>query len=162
MNGNNIAKWLGEMSDRSTLVREFNDAAKKIFSEGQTDVLLQASVSGGTFSPRSLRIKVMAGRSLTAQELRSIDEVRKIVGDVQCVRTLIVLGFSYVEIYDGLGSSAIRGDLLKLAGMSTCFRPEDKEQKERYNQTDDGNVGCMIAAIIIFIGSLILVVIANS
>lgn len=29
MNGNNIAKWLGEMSDRSTFVREFNDAAKK-------------------------------------------------------------------------------------------------------------------------------------
>lgn len=160
MNGNNITRWLEEVNDRNTFVREFNMLTKKMFSEGDTDVLYQSSVSGGTFGPRILKIKVLSGGGLTQKDLKNLDIVTDFLNDIQVARTLITLGFSYVDIYDSSGSSAIRGELLKLAGMSTSVRPENKEQKGDNNQTSSD--GCVIILTIIFFVFLLLVMITKS
>ena len=41
-----IQQSLEEINDRNTFVLEFNRFAKRMFSEGVTDVLYQSSVSG--------------------------------------------------------------------------------------------------------------------
>lgn len=151
-----IQQSLEEINDRNTFVLEFNRFAKRMFSEGVTDVLYQSSVSGGMSGPKALKIKVLAEGELTVKDLKSLDVVTDFLNDMRVARVLLTLGFSYVDIYASSGSAAIRGDLLKFAGMRKYENPNVESPS---NSSGDGSDGCSTAiaflAVLFLIGVLI-------
>lgn len=157
-----IQQSLEEINDRNTFVLEFNRFAKRMFSEGVTDVLYQSSVSGGMSGPKALKIKVLAEGELTVKDLKSLDVVTDFLNDMRVARVLLTLGFSYVDIYASSGSAAIRGDLLKLAGMRKYENPNVESPS---NSSGDGSDGCSTAitflAVLFLIGVLISISVAG-
>ena len=75
-----IVEWFKDRSNRKQLVANFNDSAKKSFILGVAPVLLKATISRGDRSFKhafsdwlnsGFRIKAMAGRSLTKEEMKA-------------------------------------------------------------------------------------------
>ncbi|MFN1834796.1 hypothetical protein AB2B38_005995 [Balneola sp. MJW-20] len=115
---NNILDWFKERSERSKLIRNFNDSAKSSFVLGIAPTLLKAKVSKGEkkynhqFSHwlySGFRIQAFSGRPLAKDEIIQIGKV--ILDDEILVRKLIVLGWDTLEIHGDKGSYGCRWQL---------------------------------------------------
>lgn len=115
---NRIIDWFRDRSERSQLIRSFNDSAKNAFIIGEAPTLLKAKISKGerTFRHQfsnwinsGFRIQAFSGRQLTKDEIKQIGEV--ILNDNVLVRRLIVLGWDTLEIHGDQGIYGLRWQL---------------------------------------------------
>ena len=112
---NIIIDWFRDRSERTKLIRSFNDSAKNSFITGDAPTLLKANVSKGVNSYKhqfsnwfntGYRIKAFSGKQLSKEEIKQIGEV--ILNDNVLVRRLIVLGWDTLEIHGDKGSYGLR------------------------------------------------------
>ena len=96
---NNILDWFRDRSERSRLVRSFNNSARDSFVGGIAPTLLKAKISRGESSYKhqfsnwlntGYRIQAFTGRQLSKDEIIHIGKV--ILNDEVLVRKLVVLG----------------------------------------------------------------------
>ena len=115
---NTILEWFRDRSERSKLVRSFNESARDSFVAGIAPTLLKASISKGERSYRhqfsnwlntGFRIQAFTGRVLSKDELIHIGKV--ILNDSVLVRRLVVLGFDTIEIHGDAGAYGCRWQL---------------------------------------------------
>ena len=115
---NKIIDWFKDRSDRSKLVRSFNESAKAAFVLGIAPTLLKASISKGeriykhqfsNWLNTGFRIQAFSGRQLSKEEINQIGIV--ILNDNILVRRLIVLGWDTLEIHSDQGSYGLRWQL---------------------------------------------------
>ena len=115
---NFIISWFRDRSERSKLIRSFNDAARYSFIQGVAPTLLKACISRGErmykhqFSDwlnSGFRIQAFKGRELSRRELANIGAV--IIADSVLVRKLVVLGFDTLEVIGDVGSYGCRWQL---------------------------------------------------
>ncbi|MBT4968078.1 MAG: hypothetical protein HOM80_03630 [Bacteroidetes bacterium] len=115
---NTILEWFRDRSERSKLVRSFNESARVSFVAGIAPTLLKASISKGERSYRhqfsnwlntGFRIQAFTGRVLSKDELIHIGKV--ILNDSVLVRRLVVLGFDTIEIHGDAGAYGCRWQL---------------------------------------------------
>ncbi len=115
---NNIVDWFRDRSERSKLIRSFNQSAKNAFISGIAPTLLKANISKGNRVYRhqfsnwlntGFRIQAFAGRQLTKKELIKIGDV--VLSDDILVRNLVVLGWDTLEIHTDKGSYGVRFQL---------------------------------------------------
>jgi hypothetical protein len=112
---NNIVDWFKDRSERTKLIRSFNESARIAFVEGIAPTLLKADISKGESTYKhqfsnwlnsGFRIKAFTGRELSKAELMKIGSV--ILDDSILVRKLIVLGWDTLEIHGDKGSYGCR------------------------------------------------------
>jgi hypothetical protein len=112
---NRIIDWFRDRSERSQLIRSFNDSAKNAFITGNAPTLLKACISKGESTFRhqfsnwlntGFRIQAFSGRQLAKEEIKQIGEV--ILNDNVLVRRLIVLGWDTLEIHGDQGKYGLR------------------------------------------------------
>lgn len=115
---NFIISWFRDRSERSKLIRSFNDAARWSFIQGVAPTLLKACISRGErmykhqFSDwlnSGFRIQAFKGRELSRRELADIGSA--IIADSVLVRKLVVLGFDTLEVIGDVGSYGCRWQL---------------------------------------------------
>jgi len=115
---NNILDWFRDRSDRSRLVRSFNESARNSFVSGVAPTLLKAKISKGESSYKhqfsnwlntGFRIQAFTGRQLSRDELIYIGKV--ILNDETLVRKLVVLGWDTLEIHGDEGTYGCRWQL---------------------------------------------------
>ena len=115
---NFIISWFRDKSERSKLIRSFNEAARYSFIQGVVPTLLKASISRGErlykhqFSDwlnSGFRIQAFKGRELSRNELAVIGAA--IIADSVLVRKLVVLGFDTLEVVGDVGSYGCRWQL---------------------------------------------------
>jgi len=115
---NRIIDWFRDRSERSQLIRSFNDSAKNAFIIGEAPTLLKAKISKGERTYRhqfsnwlnsGYRIQAFSGRQLAKDEIKHIGEV--ILNDNVLVRRLIVLGWDTLEIHGDQGIYGLRWQL---------------------------------------------------
>lgn len=115
---NTILDWFQDRSERSKLIRGFNDSARNAFVEGIAPTLLKSDISKGESSYKhqfsnwlntGFRIQAFTGRVLTKNELIYIGKV--ILADSNLVRRLIVLGWDTLEIHGDSGNYGCRWQL---------------------------------------------------
>ncbi|OKZ03474.1 MAG: hypothetical protein BHV78_03000 [Bacteroides sp. CAG:1060_57_27] len=115
---NFIISWFRDKSERSKLIRSFNEAARYSFIQGVVPTLLKASISRGErlykhqFSDwlnSGFRIQAFKGRELSRNELAGIGAA--IIADSVLVRKLVVLGFDTLEVVGDVGSYGCRWQL---------------------------------------------------
>ncbi|MEQ8324033.1 MAG: hypothetical protein RID18_16300 [Cytophagales bacterium] len=115
---NKIIDWFRDRSERSHLIRSFNDSAKNAFVSGEAPTLLKASISKGERAYRhqfsnwfktGYRIQAFSGRQLAKDEIKLIGEV--ILSDNILIRKLIVLGWDTLEIHGDEGAYGLRWQL---------------------------------------------------
>ena len=115
---NNIIDWFRDRSERTKLIRSFNDSAKNAFIDGIAPTLLKADISRGESAYKhqfsnwlntGFRIQAFTGRVLSKEELIKIGNV--ILDDSILVRKLIVLGWDTLEIHGDKGSYGCRWQL---------------------------------------------------
>lgn len=108
---NNILDWFQDRSERSKLVRSFNESARNSFVSGIAPTLLKAKISKGNTSYKhqfsnwlnsGFRIQAFTGRTLSKDEITYIGQV--ILNDEILVRKLIVLGWDTLEIHGDEGT----------------------------------------------------------
>lgn len=115
---NNILDWFRDRSERSKLVRSFNESARNSFVGGVAPTLLKAKISKGESSYKhqfsnwlktGYRIQAFTGRQLSRDELMHIGKV--ILDDEILVRKLVVLGWDTLEIHGDEGTYGCRWQL---------------------------------------------------
>lgn len=115
---NTIYDWFRDRSERSKLVRSFNESARDAFVVGIAPTLLKANISKGESSYKhqfsnwlnsGFRIQAFTGQILSKEELVHIGKV--ILNDSVLVRRLIVLGWDTVEIHGDKGTFGCRWQL---------------------------------------------------
>lgn len=115
---NNIIDWFRDRSERSKLVRSFNDSARNSFVSGIAPTLLKAKISKGESSYKhqfsnwlntGFRIQAFTGRQLSKDEIIHIGKV--ILNDEILVRKLVVLGWDTLEIHGDEGTYGCRWQL---------------------------------------------------
>lgn len=115
---NNILDWFRDRSDRSRLIRSFNESARNSFVSGEAPTLLKARISKGESSYKhqfsnwlntGFRIQAFTGRQLSRDELIHIGKV--ILNDETLVRKLVVLGWDTLEIHGDEGTYGCRWQL---------------------------------------------------
>jgi hypothetical protein len=115
---NNILDWFRDRSERSKLVRSFNESARDSFVGGVAPTLLKAKISKGESSYKhqfsnwlntGYRIQAFTGRQLSKDELIHIGKV--ILNDEILVRKLVVLGWDTLEIHGDEGLYGCRWQL---------------------------------------------------
>lgn len=115
---NNIIEWFHDRSERSKLIRSFNDSARNAFVLGTAPTLLKSRISKGESCYRhqfsnwfntGFRIQAFTGRALSKEELIHIGNV--ILDDKALVRRLIVLGWDTLEIHGDAGKYGCRWQL---------------------------------------------------
>jgi hypothetical protein len=115
---NNILDWFRDRSERSKLVRSFNESARNSFVAGIAPTLLKAKISKGESSYKhqfsnwlntGYRIQAFTGRQLSKDELVYIGKV--ILNDEILVRKLVVLGWDTLEIHGDEGTYGCRWQL---------------------------------------------------
>jgi hypothetical protein len=115
---NNIIDWFSDRSERSKLIRSFNEAGRFAYVSGIAPTLLKATISKGESSFKhqfsswmysGIRIQAFTGRTLSKDELIQIGKV--ILDDRILVRRLIVLGWDTLEIHGDKGSYGCRWQL---------------------------------------------------
>jgi hypothetical protein len=115
---NNILDWFRDRSERSKLVRSFNESARNSFVGGVAPTLLKAKISKGENSYKhqfsnwlttGYRIQAFTGRQLSKDELMHIGKV--ILNDEILVRKLVVLGWDTLEIHGDEGTYGCRWQL---------------------------------------------------
>jgi hypothetical protein len=130
---NNIIEWFNDRSQRSKLIRSFNDSARNAFVTGIAPTLLKANISKGESSYRhqfsdwlntGFRIQAFTGRTLSKDELIHIGEV--ILNDGTLVRRLVVLGWDTLEIHGDTGIYGCRWQLKDYIPLPK-FKNDDDE-----------------------------------
>ena len=115
---NNILDWFRDRSERSKLVRSFNESARNSFVCGIAPTLLKAKISKGESAYKhqfsnwlntGYRIQAFTGRQLSKDELMHIGKV--ILNDETLVRKLVVLGWDTLEIHGDEGTYGCRWQL---------------------------------------------------
>lgn len=115
---NTIVDWFRDRSERSKLIRSFNDSAKDSFIRGTAPTLLKAKISRGESSYKhqfsdwlnsGYRIQAFTGRELSKNEIMHIGKV--ILDNDTLVRKLVVLGFDTLEIHGDEGTYGCRWQL---------------------------------------------------
>lgn len=115
---NFIISWFRDKSERSKLIRSFNEAARYSFIQGVVPTLLKASISRGErlykhqfpdWLNSGFRIQAFKGRELSRNELAGIGAA--IIADSVLVRKLVVLGFDTLEVVGDVGSYGCRWQL---------------------------------------------------
>lgn len=115
---NNVIDWFSDRSERSKLIRSFNQSAKNAFISGRAPTLLKAKISKGNSAYKhqfsnwlntGFRIQAFAGRQLTKNELMKIGKV--VLSDEVLVRRLVVLGWDTLEVHADKGSYGVRFQL---------------------------------------------------
>lgn len=115
---NNVIDWFSDRSERSKLIRSFNQSAKNAFISGRAPTLLKAKISKGNSAYKhqfsnwlntGFRIQAFAGRQLTKNELMKIGKV--VLSDDVLVRRLVVLGWDTLEVHADKGSYGVRFQL---------------------------------------------------
>lgn len=115
---NNILDWFRDRSERSKLVRSFNESARNSFVSGIAPTLLKAKISKGESSYKhqfsnwmntGYRIQAFTGRQLSKDEIIHIGKV--ILNDEILVRKLVVLGWDTLEIHGDEGTYGCRWQL---------------------------------------------------
>jgi hypothetical protein len=115
---NNILDWFRDRSERSKLVRSFNESARNSFVGGIAPTLLKAKISKGESSYKhqfsnwlntGYRIQAFTGRQLSKDELMHIGKV--ILNDEILVRKLVVLGWDTLELHGDEGTYGCRWQL---------------------------------------------------
>ena len=115
---NNILDWFRDRSERSKLVRSFNESARNSFVGGIAPTLLKAKISKGESAYKhqfsnwlntGYRIQAFTGRQLSKDELMHIGKV--ILNDEILVRKLVVLGWDTLEIHGDEGTYGCRWQL---------------------------------------------------
>ena len=115
---NNILDWFRDRSERSKLVRSFNESARDSFVGGVAPTLLKAKISKGerTFKHQfsnwfntGYRIQAFTGRQLSKEEIIHIGKV--ILNDEILVRKLVLLGWDTLEIHGDKGAYGCRWQL---------------------------------------------------
>ena len=115
---NNILDWFRDRSERSKLVRSFNDSARTSFVGGIAPTLMKSKISKGESSYKhqfsnwlntGYRIQAFTGRQLSKEELMHIGKV--ILNDEILVRKLVVLGWDTLEIHGDEGTYGCRWQL---------------------------------------------------
>jgi hypothetical protein len=115
---NNIIGWFKDLSERSRIIRSFNQAAKEAFIVGIAPTLLTSSISRGDSSYKhpyshwlhsGFRIQAYTGRALGKDELIHIGNV--ILNDNSLIRKLVVLGFDTLEIHSDVGNYGCKWQL---------------------------------------------------
>lgn len=112
---NNILDWFRDRSERSKLVRSFNESARNSFVGGIAPTLLKGKISKGESAYKhqfsnwlntGYRIQAFTGRQLSKDELIHIGKV--ILNDEILVRKLVVLGWDTLEIHGDEGTYGCR------------------------------------------------------
>ena len=115
---NNILDWFRDRSERSKLVRSFNESARNSFVGGIAPTLLKAKITRGESAYKhqfsnwlntGYRIQAFTGRQLSKDELMHIGKV--ILNDEILVRKLVVLGWDTLEIHGDEGTYGCRWQL---------------------------------------------------
>lgn len=115
---NNILDWFRDRSERSNLIRSFNESARSSFVSGNAPTLLKAKISKGERSYKhqfsnwhntGFRIQAFTGRQLSKEEIIHIGKV--ILSDEILVRKLVVLGWDTLEIHGDEGTYGCRWQL---------------------------------------------------
>lgn len=115
---NNILDWFRDRSERSKLVRSFNESARNSFVSGIAPTLLKGKISKGESAYKhqfsnwlntGYRIQAFTGRQLSKDELMHIGKV--ILNDEILVRKLVVLGWDTLEIHGDEGTYGCRWQL---------------------------------------------------
>ena len=115
---NNILDWFRDRSERSKLVRSFNESARNSFVGGIAPTLLKGKISKGESAYKhqfsnwlntGYRIQAFTGRQLSKDELMHIGKV--ILNDETLVRKLVVLGWDTLEIHGDEGTYGCRWQL---------------------------------------------------
>lgn len=129
---NLILDWFRDRSERSRLIRSFNDSARDAFVGGIAPTLLKANISKGERAYRhqfsnwlntGYRIQAFTGRVLSKEELIHIGKV--ILNDSVLVRRLVVLGWDTLEVHGDAGNYGCRWQL------------KDYIQLPNFNNTED-------------------------
>ena len=128
---NNILDWFRDRSQRSKLVRSFNDSARNSFVSGIAPTLLKSKISKGESSYKhqfsnwlntGFRIQAFTGRQLSKDEIMYIGKV--ILNDEILVRKLVVLGWDTLEIHGDEGNYGCRWQLKDHISLPK-FNPEN-------------------------------------
>lgn len=104
-------EWFQDRSDRSRLIRSFNESAREAFVCGFAPTVLKASTSRGdnryktAFSnifASGFRIQALSGKQLAKEELVAIGSV--VLDNTELVRRLVSLGFDTLEVHSDVGN----------------------------------------------------------
>jgi len=115
---NLILDWFRDRSERSKLVRSFNDSARDAFVSGIAPTLLKARISKGERAYKhqfsdwlntGFRIQAFSGEPLAKNEIMHIGQV--VLDDDMLVRRLVVLGWDTLEIHGDKGHYGCRWQL---------------------------------------------------
>ena len=115
---NNVLDWFRDRSERSKLVRSFNESARNSFVGGIAPTLLKTKISKGERAYKhqfsnwlntGYRIQAFTGRQLSKDGLMHIGKV--ILNDETLVRKLVVLGWDTLEIHGDEGTYGCRWQL---------------------------------------------------
>lgn len=130
---NNIIDWFRDRSERSKIIRSFNNSARDSFIAGKAPTLLKAKISKGESSYQhqfsnwlstGFRIQAFTGRHLSKDEIIHIGKV--ILNDKVLVRKLVVLGWDTLEIHGDKGTYGCRWQLKDYIPLSK-FNHADNE-----------------------------------
>lgn len=121
---NQVIEWFKDRSERSRLIRGFNEQARNAFVGGTAPTMLKASMSKGCSAYKhqfsawmntGFRIQALSGRPLTKDEMMYIGTV--ILANRELIRRLIVLGWDTLEVHDDAGYYGCRWKLLDYANI---------------------------------------------
>ncbi|MFI3298150.1 MAG: hypothetical protein R3Y59_11105 [bacterium] len=121
---NSIIDWFRDRSDRGALIRGFNKSANEAFIMGIAPTTLRAKTSQGVSSYRhefsarfntGFRIEVLSGYKLSKEEIIMIGNT--VIGNVELVRRLVVLGWDTLEIHDDSRTYGCRWKLIDYANI---------------------------------------------
>jgi len=128
---NNIISWFSDRSERTKLIRGFNESARNAFVVGVAPTLLKASISKGERSYKhqfsdwlntGFRIQAFTGKILSKNEIIQIGKV--ILDDSVLVRRLIVLGWDTLEIHGDAGNYGCRWQIKDYIPLPTLKENE--------------------------------------
>ena len=117
---NKISEWFSIRNDRTALLKNFNNLTRLAFVNGDMPAMLNARISSGNSSYRhefsrwnagGFRIKVMAGRNLTKEEMFELGTF--IIFNNQMVRELVSLVFDTLELHSDVGNIGLQWELKK-------------------------------------------------
>lgn len=118
-----IQEWFGEISERSRMVKDFNQSAKGAFIAGAAPTLFKAKVTLGDSSYRHAFTKMYSGFRITAlggkvfSKYECADLARVILDNEELVRKLLALGFDTLEVHSNGGGGAYQWNLSDFANL---------------------------------------------
>ena len=118
-----IVDWFGEVSERSRIIRGFNNSAKQSFIGGNAGTLLRAKITLGNSDYKHMFSKMYSGFRITAINGGIINKYEcsnlaaVILDDEELVRKLLSLGFDTLQVNSNGGGGAFQWNLSDYANM---------------------------------------------